>query len=729
MGYRVGEHAGPYEILRLLGRGAFGEVLLARDPRQAQHCIALKTVACDQLAGDAAEKARRSALAEARLLRRLHHPHIVRCEEVCWDVERRVVWLALEFMDGGDAQSLIEARRSAKGDGAAFRPHLVRRVLAAVGSALRYVHDEGILHRDVKPANILLTRCSQRIKLGDFGISKILQATSGARSLVGTPCYLSPEVLSGQPYGPASDAWALGVCLYELAALRRPFEASNPLALVRYICETEPPALPSSTAADICCAVTGLLKRDAATRMPLCEALAVSDAVAALAPEVEPLLSQEHPASPESPAATGFGVNASITSRSPGGLSPVSLALSDSCCGPGSPGEDGAGFEIVASLCGQPPASWTTAEEGEASARSQCWQDSQALVQARVALSADVDDPEELQRALRALEKEIGPLSPDAPDAEASQALVCELKLRLEALRVDAAALLQSFLDLPALEHTATPSISTMLSLAQDSCALLAEPTDMALADAIELASSLGVDTGRAEDHAVAKRRLLSLRIVWGTTVRFCLLPIGAPFISLLAEVMRRFGFQEHLGRGEDSSGGLSAFEFSWREGAENFVIRDQASWELFLRRRSLVAMACRLELSLSIAACVVGTRVLSVPASGSHQMVTQPSTPNGLTCRARPGVARGGALGPCSVQTRRSRCCTLQPARCSAPEPAAQAAVLAALGGIAGGWGVRGDGGSHSPTATLRLEGRAAIPAKPASVRRVAGSRKGPGH
>merc|ERR550525_296211 len=119
-----------------------------------------------------------------------------------------------------------------------------RRMLSAIGSALRFIHSQDVLHRDVKPSNVLLARKSNtacdtlertEIKLADFGISKILEATACASTVVGTPPYMSPEIVCGKPYGPASDAWALGACIYELVALRRPFDASNQLALVRQI--------------------------------------------------------------------------------------------------------------------------------------------------------------------------------------------------------------------------------------------------------------------------------------------------------------------------------------------------------------------------------------------------------------------------------------------------------------------------------------------------------------
>jgi len=107
--------------------------------------------------------------------------------------------------------------------------------------------------------------------LADFGVSKILEATQLANTGVGTPFYLSPEIVRGEPYGPASDAWALGVCLYELASLRRPFEAENQLALACFIVQREPPILPSGCASDLVRSITSLLDKDPLCRLRLGE--------------------------------------------------------------------------------------------------------------------------------------------------------------------------------------------------------------------------------------------------------------------------------------------------------------------------------------------------------------------------------------------------------------------------------------------------------------------------
>jgi len=301
------EAVGPYTVTRFLGRGSFGVVLLA-EHHQQQKEVALKLIPCNHLDAGATIRARSVAQAEAELLRRLRHPHIVTCHEMHWEPERCAMWLVLDFMDGGDLRSFIEARRGVGPPAAQFQ----RRVLAAIGSALRYIHAMGILHRDIKPSNILLTQDTQEVKLTDFGISKILEFTNHAHSVVGTPHYLSPEIVSGNAYGPASDAWALGVCLYELASLRRPFEASNQLALVRQIAEHQLDDLPPDTASDIARVVIGLLEKDQWQRLCVAEALASSSAIKAFVPLPPAPLFPPPPAPARSAACRGLAFGQTV---------------------------------------------------------------------------------------------------------------------------------------------------------------------------------------------------------------------------------------------------------------------------------------------------------------------------------------------------------------------------------------------------------------------------------
>jgi len=277
MPYRAGEYAGRYEVVKLLGRGACGEVFQVRDPTTGSP-YAMKAVPCDPegQSAAAATRAREAALLEARLLQTLRHPYIVACEEVFHDAEQEVVRLVLEYMGGGDLQRQLAARREI---GEAFPVQFAYRMLAEIGDALGFIHSAGVLHRDVKPANILLSAGGSEMKLGDFGIAKLVEAaTLKANSMVGTPYYLSPELVAGQAYGAAADCWALGTCLYEVLTLRRAFEANNHLALMRLICEEHPPAMPAETPEDLVRVVYGLMAKDPGHRTLLSEAIHLGQA-------------------------------------------------------------------------------------------------------------------------------------------------------------------------------------------------------------------------------------------------------------------------------------------------------------------------------------------------------------------------------------------------------------------------------------------------------------------
>jgi len=263
---------GPYQVQSVLGRGSFGVVLLADHPSHPNKQFALKLVPCDHFNADVAAKARADALAEAALLESLRHPNVVCCHSNGWDSRRRAVWFALDFMDGGDLQTYIDARRRS-GEGPA-EPYFCRQVLGSMGGALAYIHSQGVLHRDVKPSNMLLDSQMEEVKLADFGISKILEATGCAHTFIGTPYYLSPEIIRGAPYGAASDAWALGVCIYELAALHRPFQAENQLALARQIVDEAPVALPQKCAPDVARLILSLLEKEPKKRIQLANVVA-----------------------------------------------------------------------------------------------------------------------------------------------------------------------------------------------------------------------------------------------------------------------------------------------------------------------------------------------------------------------------------------------------------------------------------------------------------------------
>lgn len=302
-GLKAGDAFGHFQVERLVGRGSFGYVLAARDLRDSCE-VAMKVVPCDQLDVAAARAAKEVAVAEAALLQRLRHPSIVTCYETSWDAGRAAVWMALEYMEGGDIQSVLAQRLSARAG--PLGGNFVRPVLAAIASALRFIHQEGLLHRDVKPGNLLLARrglldpSPTQIKLADFGVAIPLEGALNAKT-TGTPHYMSPEMVCGRLYGPASDAWALGVCLYEMASFRRPFEANNQLALAKQIVEEGEEPLPQGCPEDLRSVISQLLKKDVEERLGLAEALRFSPEIRRAAAAVKPVEVEELDSAKNSP--------------------------------------------------------------------------------------------------------------------------------------------------------------------------------------------------------------------------------------------------------------------------------------------------------------------------------------------------------------------------------------------------------------------------------------------
>ena len=163
-----------------------------------------------------------AALREAMLLREFAtHPCVLRFLDVV--VTRDALCLVTAFAPNGDlASRLVQIKRKAL----SLPARQAQSWLAQLALALQALHAKGVLHRDVKPANVFILR-DNRVVLGDLGASRIVPATDLAQTRTGTPLYMSPELLRGDPYGPASDVWALGCIAFELATLHRPFETSS----------------------------------------------------------------------------------------------------------------------------------------------------------------------------------------------------------------------------------------------------------------------------------------------------------------------------------------------------------------------------------------------------------------------------------------------------------------------------------------------------------------------
>jgi len=229
---------GRYEILGEIGRGAMGVVYKARDPH-IDRTVAIKTISLFDLEPADDQEFRERFQQEARTAGRLSHPGIVAIFDVGSDPETNAPYIVMEYVAGSSlSRLLLEDHGKMPLD-----PAL--QIVQEVAEALDYAHSEGVTHRDVKPANILLT-ADGRAKLADFGIARLDQShlTLPGR-LLGSPAYMAPEQMKGEATDGRSDLFSLGVVLYRLSTGYRPFQG-NSTATVCYKLLRQDPLPPSA---------------------------------------------------------------------------------------------------------------------------------------------------------------------------------------------------------------------------------------------------------------------------------------------------------------------------------------------------------------------------------------------------------------------------------------------------------------------------------------------------
>lgn len=255
-----------YERVKSLGRGSCGTVdLMVR--KSDNFPVALKHIDLDVMS----DKEKENTMKEVEVMAKIVQPNVVGYFESF--VEDGSLHIAMEYADGG---SLQRQWKKAQEAGIHFSEKQILHWCAQIVLALKHVHSMKIMHRDLKLANIMLTK-QNIVKIADFGLARVLGSqTQFANTCCGTPYYLAPEVCLEKPYDQKSDSWALGCILYELCTLKRPFDAKNLPSIVMKICHGDPKPVSSAYSINLRSLIACLLEKkphdrpsmDEITRMP-----------------------------------------------------------------------------------------------------------------------------------------------------------------------------------------------------------------------------------------------------------------------------------------------------------------------------------------------------------------------------------------------------------------------------------------------------------------------------
>ncbi|HWS70564.1 MAG TPA: serine/threonine-protein kinase, partial [Thermoanaerobaculia bacterium] len=225
---------GRYEIVRELGKGAMGIVYLAKDPLIGR-LVALKTIRIAAHADDdEAKEFQQRFIREAQAAGILNHPAIVTVHDIGQDDTTGTSFIAMEYVEGQNLKEVLSQGRTLSFE-------QIGDIILQVAEALDFAHSKGIVHRDVKPANIILIE-GNRAKITDFGIAKIASGGANLTStgqFLGTPNYMAPEQIKGAPVDGRTDLFSLGICLYECLTRRKPFGGDS-LTSISYKIVHEP---------------------------------------------------------------------------------------------------------------------------------------------------------------------------------------------------------------------------------------------------------------------------------------------------------------------------------------------------------------------------------------------------------------------------------------------------------------------------------------------------------
>ena len=248
-----------YEIVRFLGRGAFGDVNLIKN-------LENNVLYADKAIYVEKEESMPFFLEELKFIRLHRHPCIIDVQDGFIIAQPRVLHIIMPYGEGGDMAKYISTQK--KNNSKIPESQIIKWTMQ-IALALHFLHESGAIHRDLKPSNVMLTEGGELIKLVDFGLAYKFKDGDFCNSAteVGTPYYTPPEMIEGKPYSYPSDCWSFGVLLYELLTFHLPFRGKETTDLVKSILTEATPSLPQNFSQETRNICYGLLNKDPNKRL------------------------------------------------------------------------------------------------------------------------------------------------------------------------------------------------------------------------------------------------------------------------------------------------------------------------------------------------------------------------------------------------------------------------------------------------------------------------------
>src|SRR5579862_9164789 len=255
---------GRYQLFEVLGVGATSRVVRGFDPMIGRP-VAVKLFPSEIAQGEARER----FLREARVVGQLSHPNIITLHDMGIEESSQTPYLVMEYIEGMPLDRVLEKGTLPLPRACAWIAH--------AAEALDIAHKRGVIHGDVKPANILITN-DGKVKLTDFGMARVARREARDSALLGTPAYWCPEQILGKPQDARSDIFSLGIVLYEMVTGRRPFDAESLQAICQKVMSSTPlpvSQINTSLPAGLNELIVSCLEKDPGRRRNSCEDLAL----------------------------------------------------------------------------------------------------------------------------------------------------------------------------------------------------------------------------------------------------------------------------------------------------------------------------------------------------------------------------------------------------------------------------------------------------------------------